>query len=93
MARSKLEACGRLGVDEADNEFIDIHGLGKTSVQDTATIHQPANVVGLPLIRKLVITIGVDRPALTQNGGRLRRGGRGGAALAGLGHTNVAAKK
>jgi hypothetical protein len=63
-ARSKLEACGRLGVDEADNEFIEIVGLGKTSVQDTVVIHQPANIIGLPLIRKLGINFGADRPAL-----------------------------
>ena len=64
-ARAKLEACSRLIVDDADNEFIDIHGLGKVSIQDTSAPHQPANIIGLPLIRKLGIHFSMDNPTIS----------------------------
>lgn len=65
IARAKLEACGRVVVDDPDSEFVEIPGLGKTCIQDTSALHQPANLIGLPLIRKLSIHFGADVPVVS----------------------------
>lgn len=63
--RAHLGQHGRLLSDETDAEVLELHGIGKQAVRGTSSIHQPANVVGLPLIKKLSLVVGETAVAFT----------------------------
>ena len=65
LARSALDAAGRLVSDEADTEFIDFGApLGKANVQDIPAPHAPANIMGLPLLLKLGLRLDATPPSI-----------------------------
>ena len=57
-ATNLLRNIERIVEDETGNEYVEIFGIGKASIEPTPPGHAPANIVGLRMIMKLELSIG-----------------------------------
>lgn len=57
-AISLLRSIERIVEDETGNEYVEIFGIGKASIEPTPPGHAPANIIGLRVIMKLELSTG-----------------------------------
>lgn len=57
-ATNILRNIKRVVEDETGNEYVEIFGIGKASIEPTPPGHAPANIIGLRVIMKLELSTG-----------------------------------